>query len=84
LIVQSFGFDSFTTILFNIPFGAVQLIAIIGGAYFASRIKKKGPVIVFLTIPAIAGCIMLMRVDHTTGSKGALLAGYYLVRQLRN
>ncbi|SPQ25018.1 89b58ccb-f7e7-45ac-9b71-318dcc3e8e47 [Thermothielavioides terrestris] len=27
LIIQSFGFDSFTTILFNIPFGAVQIIA---------------------------------------------------------
>jgi hypothetical protein len=43
LIVQSFGFDSFTTILFNIPFGAVQIIATIGGAFLATRIKMKGP-----------------------------------------
>ena len=30
LIVESFGFSSFTTILFNMPFGAVQLVATLG------------------------------------------------------
>ena len=33
LIIESFGFDKFTTILFNIPFGAVQMIATLGGAW---------------------------------------------------
>jgi hypothetical protein len=77
--VQSFGFDSFTTILFNIPFGAVQIVATMGGAFLASRIKMKGPVLILLCIPPIIGCSMLMAIDHTTGSKGALLAGYYLI-----
>jgi hypothetical protein len=43
LIVQSFGFDSFTTILFNIPFGALQIVATMGDAFLATRIKMKGP-----------------------------------------
>ena len=43
LIVQSFGFESFKTILFNIPFDTVQIIATMGGAFLATRIKMKGP-----------------------------------------
>lgn len=50
-----------------------------GGAFLASKIRMKGPVLALLCIPPIIGCSMLMTIDHTTGSKGALLAGYYLV-----
>lgn len=79
LIIQSFGFDSFTTILFNIPFGFVQLCATVGGAFVATRFKKKGPILVFLCIPPILGCIILLCVNHVTGSKAVLLVGCYLV-----
>ena len=79
LIVKSFGFDSFQTILFNIPFGAVQLIATIGGAFLARALKKKGPVIVLLCIPPIIGCIILMVTSHTADHRAALLVGYYLI-----
>lgn len=79
LIVNSFGFSPLTTILFNIPFGFVQIIATLGGSFFATRLRKKGPVIALLCIPPIAGCAMLMTIDHTTGSKAALLIGYYLI-----
>src|SRR4051812_31032758 len=33
LIVRSFGFPSFEAILFNMPFGAVQIIATLGGTF---------------------------------------------------
>jgi hypothetical protein len=79
LIVQSFGFDSFTTILFNIPFGAVQIIATMGGAFLATKIRMKGPVLILLCIPPIIGCSVLLAIDHVSGSKAALLVGYYLV-----
>jgi hypothetical protein len=39
----------------------------------------KGPVLILLCIPPIIGCSMLMAIDHVTGSKAALLVGYYLV-----
>ncbi|KAL2872871.1 hypothetical protein SGCOL_011991 [Colletotrichum sp. CLE4] len=78
LIIKSFGFDSFQTILFNIPFGFVQLVATVGGSWIATKIHKKGPVIAGLCIPPIAGCVMLM-VLPTSGQQAARLAGYYLI-----
>ncbi|PWY76268.1 MFS general substrate transporter [Aspergillus heteromorphus CBS 117.55] len=79
LIIESFGFDQFQTILFNIPFGAVQLLATMGGAWLATTLKMKGPVIALLCLPAIAGCVMLLRIAHDGHHNGALLAGYYIV-----
>ncbi|TQN66872.1 putative transporter [Colletotrichum shisoi] len=78
LIVKSFGFDSFQAILFNIPFGFVQLVSTVGGSWIATRIHKKGPVIAGLCIPPIAGCVMLM-VLPTAGQQAARLTGYYLI-----
>ncbi|KAI1500410.1 major facilitator superfamily domain-containing protein [Biscogniauxia marginata] len=79
LIVKTFGFDSFTTILFNIPFGAVQIVATVGGAFLAQKLKKKGPVIALLCIPPIVGCVVLMVLPHEASHKAPLLVGYYLV-----
>lgn len=78
LIVKSFGFDSFQTILFNIPFGAIQVISIIGGAWIATRFRAKGMTIVALSIPPIIGCVMLLTISRD--QKGVLLFAYYLVR----
>jgi hypothetical protein len=79
LIVQSFGFDSFSTILFNIPFGFVQLCATVGGAFIAMKYKMKSPVIAGLCIPPIIGCVMLMTIAHDASHRGPLLVGYYLI-----
>ncbi|PYI04882.1 MFS transporter [Aspergillus sclerotiicarbonarius CBS 121057] len=79
LIIEAFGFNQFDTILFNIPFGAVQLIATMGGAWLATTLKMKGPVIALLCLPAIAGCVMLLQISHNGHHNGALLAGYYIV-----
>ncbi|KAI5369827.1 Putative major facilitator superfamily, MFS transporter superfamily [Septoria linicola] len=78
LIVKSFGFDSFTTILFNMPFGGVQLIATLGGAWAATRWKVKSPVLVVLCIPPIIGISLLLSLEHTPGNRGVLLFAYYL------
>jgi predicted MFS family arabinose efflux permease len=79
LIVQSFGFDPFSTMLFNIPFGAVQLIATLGGAFAATKLKRKGPVIAALCVPPIIGCVILMMFPHSPENKATLLVGYYLI-----
>ncbi|KAK1141257.1 hypothetical protein N8T08_009296 [Aspergillus melleus] len=79
LIIQAFGFDQFKTILFNIPFGAVQLVATMGGVWLATYLKMKGPVIALLCLPAIAGCVMLLELPHDEAHKGPLLAGYYII-----
>ncbi|KAH7037069.1 major facilitator superfamily domain-containing protein [Microdochium trichocladiopsis] len=79
LIVQSFGFDSFTTILFNIPFGAIQMIATLGGAFLADKIKMKSPVLLLLCLPPIAGCAMLIAFGRSPSDRGPLLAAYYIL-----
>lgn len=77
LIIQSFGFGKFQTILFNMPFGAVQIIATLGGAFLATKLKKKGPVLILLCIPPMIGIIILMVVGRGKEDRGILLVGYY-------
>jgi hypothetical protein len=77
LIINAFGYDQFTTILFNLRFGALQFIAVIASGMISTSIKMRGPVIIGLSIPAIVGCVMLLRVDRS--DTGLLLFGYYLV-----
>lgn len=84
LIIKGFGYDQFKTILFNMPFGAVQLIATMGGAYIAMIWRLKSPVLMFLSIPPIIGCVMLLVLSHDAAHKGPLLVGYYLVSILLN
>jgi hypothetical protein len=79
LIVKGFGYNSFDTILLNIPFGAVQIVATLGGAAFATWTKKKGPALILLCIPPIIGCVMLLTIEHTAAHRGPLLVAYYLV-----
>jgi hypothetical protein len=65
--------------LFNMPFGAIQLVATLGGAWLATRYKTKGGVVALLCLPAIAGCVMLLELPRGDAHKGPLLAGYYIV-----
>ena len=82
LIVKNFGFDQFQTILLNMPFGAVQLVATLGGAWAATALKMKAPVLAFLSLPPIAGCAALLHLPRDKSAKTPLLVAYYLVRPL--
>jgi predicted MFS family arabinose efflux permease len=77
LIVQSFGFNKFKTILFNIPFGLVNIIAILSGGWLATHIKSKGIVIAILALPCIVGASILLALPRGPHSKGPLLFAYY-------
>lgn len=77
LIVKDFGYSSFTTILFNVPFGVIQVLVIIGSAALANKWKRKGLVISLTAILPTAGTIILLTVPRK--QKGVLLFGYYLV-----
>ena len=79
LIIESFGFDRFTTILFNIPFGAVQMIATLGGAWLSDRIHMKSAVLLLLCLPPIAGCVILLVVGRAPSDRAVLLTGYYII-----
>ncbi|OAA64086.1 allantoate permease [Akanthomyces lecanii RCEF 1005] len=79
LIIESFGFEKFTTILFNMPFGAVQMIATLGGAWLSNRIGMKSVVLLLLCLPPIAGCVILLVVGRAPSNRAVLLVGYYLI-----
>ena len=78
LIVRSFGFSSFQAILFNMPFGAVQIIATLGGAFAATHWKVKSPFLAALCVPPIIGLSILYSVSHDPSNRGVLLFAYYI------
>ena len=78
LIVESFGFSPFTTILFNMPFGAVQLTATLCSAFAATHWKRKSPILAALCIPPIIGISIMLGVPYKTSNRGVLLFGYYI------
>ncbi|KAM0268400.1 hypothetical protein ACHAQH_009989 [Verticillium albo-atrum] len=77
LIVRSFGYNEFQTILFNIPFGVIQIIAIMGTGWIATRVQHKGLVIAGTAVLPIIGSVLMLTVPRN--QKGVLLFGYYLV-----
>ncbi|KAF5009157.1 hypothetical protein FDECE_4601 [Fusarium decemcellulare] len=79
LIIESFGFDRFTTILFNMPFGAIQMISTIGGAWLSDKIKMKSPILILLCLGPIAGCSILLAIGREPGDRALLLFGYYII-----
>lgn len=77
LIVKSFGYDEFQTILFNIPFGAIQVIAIMSTGWIATKFQRKGLTIACISVLPTIGTILMLTVPRD--QKGVLLFGYYLV-----
>jgi MFS family permease len=82
LILQDFGYTNFTAILFNLPSGAIQIIAIILSAWLATRFSRKGLVITCLAVLPATGAILMLTVTRSQKNKGVLLFGYYLVQCL--
>ncbi|KAF7191786.1 putative transporter [Pseudocercospora fuligena] len=78
LIIKSFGYNKFQTILFNLPFGAMTIIVTLGGGWLATKLRSKGLVIALLCVPTIAGIIVMLKIPHTPGNRGVLLTGWYL------
>jgi sugar phosphate permease len=80
LIIEEFGFDSFQTILLNIPSGFVQIVSVVGAAFAATRLKNKSGVLLFMIICSLIGCILIRFIDRTTSHRGVLLFAYYLLQ----
>ncbi|KAI0144604.1 MFS general substrate transporter [Xylariaceae sp. FL1272] len=79
LIVKSFGFSEFNTILFNIPFGVIQFGSIVGSAALATRYRRKGLVLAGVSVLPTVGTVLMLAIRRNDKNKGVLLFGYYLV-----
>ncbi|KAI0169856.1 MFS general substrate transporter [Hypoxylon sp. FL1284] len=82
LILKDFGFTNFNAILFSMPTGVIQVVIIIGSAWVATRIGRKGVVITALACLPTIGTVLMLTVPRSEGNKGVLLLGYYLVQCL--
>ncbi|KAH7344269.1 major facilitator superfamily domain-containing protein [Pyrenochaeta sp. MPI-SDFR-AT-0127] len=77
LIIKDFGYSNFEAILFNIPFGVIQIVAILGSSWGATKFKRKGLAIALVAVLPAIGTIMMLTVPRK--HKGVLLLGYYFV-----
>jgi predicted MFS family arabinose efflux permease len=79
-LIKGFGFNQYDATLLNIPFGALQAIAILMGSYAAYRWKLKSVMLVILALFGLAGSIMLYMANKATVlSRPLALVGYYFL-----
>lgn len=79
LIIQSFVSDPFQTMLFNVPVGFAHALTVTVSSYASMKLKQKGTIICALTLPPLAGLVVLLRCDRSPENRGVLLGGFYLL-----
>ncbi|KAL9714471.1 hypothetical protein Ac2012v2_002786 [Leucoagaricus gongylophorus] len=79
LILKGFGFDGFEVMLFNMPFGMMQVFAIFTAFLAAKRFRMKSPVILILLIPCITGTALLLCLGRSREDHPFLLLAYYML-----
>ncbi|KAM0748816.1 permease of the major facilitator superfamily [Meredithblackwellia eburnea MCA 4105] len=73
------GMSPSNTVLMNIPFGCMQVVAILSAAWLSYKINSKSIVFALSTIPPIIGTALLYTLPHVKSNVGPLLFGYYLL-----
>ncbi|WWC85571.1 uncharacterized protein L201_000435 [Kwoniella dendrophila CBS 6074] len=79
-LIGSFGFSKNISSLLNMPFGFLQIIAIMSGCYAATKFKIKSALLAVFNIIVIIGLVLLY-VENTRGKLriAVALVGYYLL-----
>lgn len=76
LITKGFGFNAFTSVLMQMPTGAISIILLITSIRVTNKYKCRAPVIALVAIFPIAGAVGLVRTPRN--KPGVLLACYYV------
>ncbi|SGY69993.1 BQ5605_C004g03088 [Microbotryum silenes-dioicae] len=79
ILQQLVGFTAYESMLLNIPFGAIQLLAILLSSWLAYRFKLKSVILAAFMVPVVIGVAILYAVPHIKAHRSALLVGYYLI-----
>lgn len=79
LLLHGFGFDEYKTALLNIPFGALQFIAIFAAAWGADKTRWKSLPLVTLLVFILTGFVLLFVLPRGPSSLPGLLVGYYFL-----
>ncbi|KAL7423586.1 hypothetical protein Q5752_001166 [Cryptotrichosporon argae] len=79
LILEGFGFSGSTVLLFQMPFGFVQGVAILLSFWASKRFKSKSVVILALMVPCLVGSGLLYGLGRGASDQAGLLVGYYIL-----
>ncbi|KAJ2926966.1 hypothetical protein H1R20_g10133, partial [Candolleomyces eurysporus] len=79
LIVRGFGYDGYDVMLFLIPYGALQVICMVGSYWLSTKVQYKSPLVVVFLIPCIVGMTILYITGRAEADQPALLVAYYLL-----
>ncbi|WVQ93989.1 hypothetical protein IAU59_001067 [Kwoniella sp. CBS 9459] len=78
-LLGSFGFDKYISALLNMPFGFLQICAILSGCYAAQKFKIKSGVLAVYIVPVIIGLVLLYVEGKGAAKRAPMLVGYYLL-----
>lgn len=78
LILKRLGYDNYTTLLLNMPFGALQYIVILGVSWLAVKFHWKSLTLGSSLVPVIIGLVILFVLPQQSTNTAVLLIGYHL------
>lgn len=78
LILKRLGYDNYTTLLLNMPFGALQYIVILGVSWLAVKFRWKSLTLGSCLVPVIIGLVILFVLPQQSTNTAVLLIGYHL------
>lgn len=78
LILGRLGYDDYTTLLLNMPFGALQYIVILGVSWLAMKFRWKSLTLGSSLVPVIIGLVILFVLPRDSTNTAVLLIGYHL------
>lgn len=79
LVLSDLGYDPQTTLLLNIPFGALQYMVVILVSSTAVKFRWQSLTLGMSLLPVIIGLIILFIVPRTPSNKAVILVGYHLL-----
>lgn len=79
LILDRPGYDEYTTLLFNIPFGALQYIVVLGVSWLVTKFRWKSLTLGSALVPVITGLVILFVLPRNNSNTAVLLIGYHLL-----
>lgn len=78
LVLGRLGYDKYTTLLLNIPFGALQYIIVLCLAWMSMKFRWKSLTLGSSLVPIIIGLVILFVLPEDSSNTALLLVGYHL------
>ncbi|KAK4950414.1 hypothetical protein LTR10_011395 [Elasticomyces elasticus] len=76
IIIENFGYDTYQTLLLNLPGAAVAFVSVWLGTWWAGRYNGRGIAIIALIVPTLLGGALMAWLPPD--NKAGLLVGNYL------